>query len=206
MRPKRLQVTTAELNTIGIPKPLQGKTFSDFKDFDDDNIRLIKRHLVNYCNALSERLDEGVGLYLYGANGSGKTLSASIIATKAYAYRYDTVMLTLAEYIEQVKILWGKDKEQIENVSLRRFYDADLLVLDELGKEVSYKLSVPILERILRYREAQKKSTILISNMTLENLENTYGGSVMSLIKGHCLPLRFSFSDRRLSELQRALK
>ena len=70
-------------------------------------------------------------------------------------------------------------------------------MLEEVGKEIDSKITKPILEDLLRYREEKGLVTIICTNLTIKDLEDLYGASIMSLIKGNMTPIKITGKDRR---------
>jgi DNA replication protein DnaC len=56
----------------------------------------------------------------------------------------------------------------------------DILVIDEVGKELQKNTSFSILERVLLHRHNAGKKTILISNMSIDSMVTLYGATVKS--------------------------
>jgi DNA replication protein DnaC len=55
---------------------------------------------------------------------------------------------------------------------------ADILVIDDLGKEFKNRLVESVFDKVIRYRETP---TIVTSNITLHEIANVYGESIYSL-------------------------
>ena len=65
------------------------------------------------------------------------------------------------------------------------------------GKEVDSKASAPILEDLLRYREDNGLVTVICTNLSPKDIENRYGVSVSSLLKGNMTPIKIEGVDKR---------
>ena len=126
---------------------------------------------------------------------------ASIILKNAYIYRYTIRRCTYSEYITEHTKLWSAnslyEKEYLEEYFYQKYKSVDFLVIEEIGKEIDTKLSLPILEDCLRYREDKGLVTIICTNLSISILKEKYGESIISLIQGNTIPIKIESIDRR---------
>ena len=200
-RPVRSYLSEDNLKLMHIPKQFWDKTLDDFDDFDDKELQLVKLYVKRYIKHIDKNLEGGNGIYFCGSNGVGKTMLACLILKEAYRHRYTGMRVTLTDYVKQHTAAWGeKDherRETMENEFESKYKSVELLVLEELGKELDTKLVRPVLEDLLRYREDNGLTTIFCSNMGHKMLRELYGESIYSLIKGNSFPITIQKRDRR---------
>ena len=201
-RPRRTHISRTNLSRRGVPKRFQDLTVDDLKDFGVDTRKPIIKFVKQYINNLDEKFHYGEGMLLYGSNGTGKSTIASVLVKQAYICRYTSRRITFVEYLERYTKAWNC-KDYDEKISLQRelieqYKGIEFLVLEEIGKEVDNKLAVTVLEDLLRYREDNGLPTIICTNMTPSNIKETYGASVMSLLKGNLTALKLVGEDRRV--------
>ena len=146
---------------------------------DDDN-RAVIRNLIGYLvgDTAHTELNLSQGLYLYGPNGTGKTLLLAI-------YRLLCEVIPLSR--QQFRIVPAKqialEVEQAKNSTALRPYLTGPICFDDLGEEPRtvrlYSNTVAIMETILSERTRQYVETGLIthatSNLLPEDLEAHYG-------------------------------
>lgn len=146
---------------------------------DDDN-RAVIRNLVGYLvgDTTHTELNLSQGLYLYGPNGTGKTLLLAI-------YRLLCEVIPLID--QRFRIVPAKqialEVEQAKNSASLRPYLTGPICFDDLGEEPRtvrlYSNTVAIMETILSERTRQYVETGLIthatSNLLPEDLEAHYG-------------------------------
>ncbi len=110
-------------------------------------------------------------LILIGEVGTGKThLAVSIMrAFKNPVYRKRSTLL--AE-------LRKTYRDEYADIPIERCQAADVLVLDELGRCVSGRDELPMLEEILDYRYDNCLPTVLAGNLTMDELEQVLGPSL----------------------------
>jgi DNA replication protein DnaC len=200
-RPKRTNISKENLSIIGVPKKLQSLTMKDFHTYGNESLEEMKKVFRAYIANLQEAFDNCQGFLLFGSNGVGKTFIASMVVKEAYICRYTAKRVTFVEYVTEYTRLWGAkspdEKEQLEDSLYNNYKAVEFLVLEEVGKEVDSKISAPILEDLLRYREDKGLVTIMCTNITPKVIEEKYGSSVSSLMKGSMTPIKIEGSDKR---------
>lgn len=75
-------------------------------------------------------------------------------------------------------------------------------MLEEVGKEIDSKVSAPILEDLLRYREDNGLVTIVCTNLNISLMTERYGESCISLLKGNTTPVMIECEDKRATILK----
>lgn len=204
IRPVRSHLSSASLSLMGIPKKFHNMTLDDFVT-DSLGLENVKSFINQYMCNLYSNFYKGAGIFLYGANGTGKTMLSSLILKEAYRLRFDCRRITFSDYISLYTSVWGSkgdNKEEAED-NLNRYKSIDFLVLEEIGKEVDSSVSVPILEDLLRYREDKSLVTIICTNLSPNLLKEEYGASIFSLIKGNMTPVEMDFKDQRHNVFKR---
>lgn len=200
VRPKRTEINLRSLSRIGIPKRFQELNVEDLYDFDNQQRKIQIDEIKEYIENLSVPFNKGIGMLLLGSNGTGKTTIASVLVKEAFIQRYSTKMLTFVEYMNLYTSLWNeKDvfNRGIIQEELDRVKSLEFLVLEEIGKHIDSKISAPILEDLLRYRENKGLPTIICTNLEVESIETMFGASVLSLLKGNCRAYRLVGDDHR---------
>ena len=75
---------------------------------------------------------------------------------------------------------------------------ADLLILDDLGTEMTSPFVLAALYRLVNDRMLGKKPTLISTNLRPENLEARYGGQIASRLVGAYSLLVFEGEDIRM--------
>lgn len=197
--PMRESLNSKSLSIMGIPREFHNKTLKDFNTEDEESMEYVKKFVGEYLDALIHKKRRGYqnGLFLYGSNGVGKTMLSCIILKTAYACRYNCRRVTFTQYINSYTSSWNKGEPDSLWLKCK---SSEYLVIEELGKEIDSKIATPVLEDLLRYREEKGYTTIFCTNLTPSSLEEVYGASVVSLIKGSCTPVMIVGTDRRFFE------
>lgn len=200
MRPIRKTVSNKSLRLIGIPSSFITSTLDDYRA-DSEELESVKTFVSNYINKIDTMFKINSGIFLNGSNGVGKTMLSCIIAKEAYRHRYTTRRCTFIDYINTYTRVWGakstEEKESYEDQLYTYYKSVEFLILDEVGKEVDSKVSAPILEDLLRYREDNGLVTIICTNLNIQTILEKYGNSCVSLLKGNCVPITIDSKDLR---------
>lgn len=195
--PVRKHVSSESLSIIGIPVRFHRTTLDDFNTFNIDSMISIKGFVHDYLSLIGTKARHSPqdGIFFYGSNGVGKTMLSSIILKQAYRYRYSCQRVTFIKYVDSYTSSWNKEVET--TTFWEHCKSVDYLVLEEVGKEIDSKITKPILEDLLRYREEKGLTTIMCTNLPVKDLEELYGASIMSLIRGNMIPVKLTGKDRR---------
>lgn len=200
-RPIRTVVSEDSLKLIGIPKSFRGNTLKDFDVKGKSELKKVKGLVQAYIEDLDSNFENNKGLFLYGSNGVGKTMLSSIILKEAYRHRYTSRRSTFVEYVDKYTKVWNaksaEEKATLEDELYTYYKAVEFLVLEEVGKEIDSKVSAPILEDLLRYREDNGLVTIVCTNLNISLMTERYGESCISLLKGNTTPVMIECEDKR---------
>lgn len=199
-RPRRKFISETSLALMGVPKRFVHCTLDDFNTYDKLNLAKVKSIVENYISDINNNISNGYGLCFIGSNGVGKSMLSCIILRVAYEYRFSCQRVSFSTYISSYTDSWGVNKserDELETLLYEKYKGVELLVLEEIGKEIDSKIAKPILEDLLRYREEQSLSTIICTNLTPNVIKEYYGSSVVSLINGNNKVIKVEGEDRR---------
>ncbi len=150
-----------------------------------------------YANKFS---DKSTNLFLNGSTGLGKTfLSASIarvVAEKGYSVVYDMAGSIFSAF-EDEKFSKSEDTTASRQ-GIRRYLESDLLIIDDLGTEMTTAFTISALYELINTRLLNFRKTIINSNLTIDELTGRYSTQIASRIKGEYRVLRFYGNDIRL--------
>lgn len=141
-------------------------------------------------------------LLLFGAPGLGKTFLSAAIAREVTAEGWSVVYDTAAHIFERFEIQKFGREEDAEN-DVERILNCDLLILDDLGTEMTTAFVQSALYQIINTRLMEKKSTIISTNLSPEKLEQRYTAQTVSRIEGEYQILPFVGEDIRKLKKQR---
>ncbi len=140
-----------------------------------------------------------MNLLFYGGTGLGKTFMCNCIAKtlidKEITVLYQTAF-SLFEIVETHK--FNKQFETEENrINYNMIFDCELLIIDDLGTEFNNSFTNAELFNIINERLITEKKTIISTNLSLEQLRETYTDRIMSRVFNNFVPLKFYGMDLR---------
>ncbi len=168
------------------------------------NMELVYDVCLNYATKFGRfRIKD---LFLSGPPGLGKTfLSACIARTvseNGFSVVYDTAGNIFAQF-EARKFLRDRPDGLDARDETRRYLNCDLLILDDLGSELTTQFTQSALYELINTRLVAGKHTVISSNLSMEGIRNRYSGQVASRLEGEYQTLRFYGEDIRLQRKQR---
>lgn len=150
------------------------------------------------CRAFAENFDTTAeNLYLTGPSACGKTYLAAAIARRAaergFSVDYETAFTLCANFEAQ---RFGRGDEQTD-AAVEAYFGCDLLVLDDLGCEMSSAFSGPAIYNLLNSRFTAEKSTVILSELSPAELSARYMPQTASRIANDYTNLIFLGGLRR---------
>ena len=142
--------------------------------------------------------NNGENLLFYGTTGLGKTFLSNCIAKslldKNKIVIYQTAF-TILEIIEKHR--FGRGDKEFNNYQYNLLFEADLLIIDDLGTEVANTFTNAEIFNIVNTRIIGGKKTIISTNLTPKEISETYTDRVFSRILDKFIPLKFYGHDLR---------
>lgn len=182
------------------------KYYSD--DYIDETIGLSPltnmQKIVASCKTFIRHFDKKHdNLLLIGNTGVGKTFLANCIAKELLDRGYTVIYLTafrLFDILEKYK--FGKDAENalIASEQFEYILDCDLLIIDDLGTELNNSFTTSQLYLIINERLLRQKSTLISTNLSLDNLITNYSERIYSRIISNYMIRRIVGDDIRLQK------
>ena len=143
-------------------------------------------------------------LLLVGNAGLGKTHAALAIAGEVLRQNYDVIYVSCPDFFGKLEALhFGTDPGGEEETLFQTACNADLLILDDLGTEMTTSFVQSALYQLLNGRLLAGKSTVISTNLDPEELGRRYGAPLLSRLEGEYQLLPFVGTDiRRLKREQ----
>ena len=164
--------------------------------------------IFDVCSSYARRFGKFYfrNLFLTGAPGLGKTfLSACIartVAEKGFSVVYDTAVNVFARFEEQK---FARDRLEAGEArdETRRYLGCDLLILDDLGSELTTPFVQSALYTLVNSRLTADKGTVISSNLSMDQVRQRYTPQIASRLEGEYRVLPFYGEDIRLLRKQK---
>lgn len=160
------------------------------------------KRVVTVCEGFARRFPDYPlhNLLLSGSTGLGKTFLSGCIArevsSRGYSVVYDTA-ISLFSTFEAKKFSRDLGQERQARDDTRRYLNCDLLILDDLGSELTTPLAQSTLYEVVNSRLQGGKHTIISTNLSMEQIGARYTPQVVSRLAGAYQELIFYGDDIR---------
>ena len=202
----RQQLITKAYNMSNLARVLKKENFQSF-NLDlfsdqpfDGQVLTPKQNMMDILN-VSEGFvfnfdeDNEDNLLFYGETGLGKTFLTNCIA-KALLDRGKIVIyqtsFKLLEILEDLRFKNNNDKEKYNLL-----FDADLLIIDDLGTEMTNTFTNSEIFNIINSRLLSNKKTIVSTNLSPKEMMDRYDDRIFSRLFSKFTVLHFFGKDLR---------
>ena len=203
----RRELIMAAYESSGLGKLMQTQSFDTFSlDFyavgaERETMQRNFEILRTYADHFTMQSDN---LILCGATGLGKTHLSTAVARRVIERGFDVYYTTAQQMFsdfEYNRFGTGLADEPAAHVS--RYTECDLLILDDLGTEVTNQFTNSCLYLVINNRINLRRPTIINTNLSGRELKSRYTDRIASRILGDFSPLLFAGTDIRRLKLNK---
>lgn len=138
-------------------------------------------------------------LLFYGNTGVGKTFFTNCIAKELLEKSYSVIYFTAFQLFDILsKGVFEKDADAI--AAHQNIFDCDLLIIDDLGTELSNAFTLSQLFLCVNERILREKSTIISTNLNLVELRDLYSERTFSRISNNYNIIKLFGDDIRIQK------
>lgn len=198
-------------NMSNVSEIIKIENFSTFKfdyyskEFDEENgmssyenISIIIKKVTVFIEEFDEKFNN---IIFYGGTGIGKTFMCRCIAKELLDKGKTVVYVTAFDLFDMIeKERFSKEEDNFRKEIIKFRNEADLLIIDDLGAEFITSLSTTELFNIINNRILNKKSTIISTNLSPEQLMNQYSARVTSRFYGEYEMIKMFGDDIRIKK------
>ncbi len=161
------------------------KRFENAVNMSKDFIRAFKNHYQN--------------LFFYGTVGIGKSFLSNCIAKEILQAGHSVLYFSANGFFETLArySFDANSKESLYNF-YKDLYNCDLIILDDLGTEVTNSFVTSQLFGFLNERHLRQKATIISTNLSLEELRDRYSDRIFSRITSNYSICKLTGPDIRI--------
>ncbi|WP_019139028.1 ATP-binding protein [Peptoniphilus timonensis] len=168
------------------------KVYEKYQMSPRENMTNILAISKKYIRDFHEKND--LNLLLWGPTGQGKTFLLNCIA--AELIKSDVIVIYQTAY-EILKTIEDRKFKNIEDDKYNLYFEADLLIVDDLGIEFVNSFTTSEIFNIINTRLLRGKKTLISTNLSPKELSETYTDRVFSRVFQKFVPIKFFGPDLR---------
>ncbi len=178
---RTLRVTEL-LDRAGIARRFEDCEFDNYQTVNQDAAKNLSA-CQGYVDNWERCFDAGLGLLMVGKCGTGKNHLAVAMTKNLIRNHLARVEITdVMRVMRAVKSTWRHNSETTEDSVLDHFASLDLLIIDEVGVQFGSASELAILQEMVNVRYESVLPTILISNLTFEQLKDSIGERIVDRV------------------------
>ncbi len=160
-----------------------------------DNIKGIYKTALEFCSKFPNKFSN---FLLYGDVGLGKTFICNCISKEILDKGYTVLYVTAPDIFKTLEdYRFNRSSMNKPEFYISLLTTVDLLVIDDLGTEVSTVVTNSELFNIINSRHIAEKHTIISTNLSPKDLEDKYSHRIISRFVGNYEMIKFIGSDIR---------
>ncbi len=159
-------------------------------------------HALEECRRFVRDFDKSAeNLFLSGGTGLGKTFLSHCVANALLETTHSVIYFSAYDLFELLAdSSFGRTGEAEAGELERHIFECDLLIIDDLGTEQTNSFVASQLFHVLNERNLRQKSTLISTNLSLEQLAGRYSERVVSRITGSYQMLKLTGEDIRIQK------
>ena len=184
---------------------LNAENFStlSYQYYDQENMEKMQI-AIETCKKFTENFDKTFeNILLCGTVGIGKTFLSNCIAKELLDQGHSVLYLSafqLFDLMAKNSFSGNSTKEESVAKQYPHIFESDLLIIDDLGTELANSFTMTGFFLVINERILRKKSTIISTNLSPEEILTTYTERCASRIISNYTMLKLSGSDIRLKK------
>ena len=192
-------LTLKGYESSGLSRLLDAQSFESFTldAYPEEARPVMKKNytkLKKFANEFSERKES---FLLAGNTGLGKTHLSSAVAKHLIENGYDVVYEIAQNIFSDFDTDRFRDRYGDSEILSERYFDCDLLIIDDLGTEIVTSNTESYLYNIINTRLNKNLPIIINTNLTGAEIEKLYHQRITSRLFGEFTILKFEGSDVR---------
>lgn len=162
---------------LDLPVRFQKCSFENFEKTKQKEI------VQDYFQNFDKNYENGTCLIFIGNAGTGKTHLCAALANKLIENVRPVRYIKAFDMLRQFKETYSKKSETSYDQVKKRFCKPDLLIIDEVGVQFGSDAEKQILFEVVNDRYENIKPTIIVSNLSVENLKAYVDDRVIDRMK-----------------------
>lgn len=170
-------------------------SYEYYKDNDLDNFRKAVESSLSFIKNFQT---EYRNLLFYGEVGTGKTFLSNCIACEMLNQGYSVIYFSASGLFNLLsKYSFDAVNKEMLYKTYEDLYNCDLVVVDDLGTELSNSFTNSQLFSFINERQLRKKSILISTNLSLEEIKARYSDRIFSRLTSNFIFRKLSGPDIR---------
>lgn len=184
-----------------IREMLQTENFDSlsYEYYDGEDLSHFKNAVSTCRNFVKNFNSDYHNLFFYGTVGTGKSFLSGCVAKELIESGHSVIYFSatgLFDFLSRNSFDY-KNREELRE-TYADLYQCDLLIIDDLGTELTNQFVTSQLFALLNERHMGKKATVISTNLSLEELRNRYSERIFSRITSNYEICKLSGQDIRM--------
>lgn len=157
---------------------------------------------VETCKEFVKNFDSDYhNLFFYGTVGTGKSFLSGCVAKELIDTGHAVIYFSAAGLFDLLSAAAfdSKSREERQN-AYADLYQCDLLIIDDLGTELTNQFTASQLFSLLNERGLGKKAVIISTNLSLRELQDRYSDRIFSRIASNFKVCKLTGPDIRMCQ------
>lgn len=164
--------------------------------------RAYMENVVALCRSYAEQFGEKGGNLLFtGPSGTGKSFLSTCIGGELLNQTRAVLYLTAMDLFQLISDKRFSHDEENREEKYQGILDCDLLIIDDLGTELTNSFTTSELFYLINTRNLNGKSTIISTNLNMNELRNLYTERILSRILSGYQTIPLYGDDIRLKKI-----
>ena len=197
----------AGYESSGLGALIRSQSFDNFSlDYyrtggaNEESMRMASEGLRRFAEQFSK--DTYRNYLLIGSTGLGKTHLSTSVAKVVIERGFDVAYVTAVGMFGDFNAKQFDKGAGMKN-DPDRYFEAELLIIDDLGTEMTNQFTVSCLYDLINHRINNRLSTFINTNLSFRELESRYSERITSRILGEFHPILFAGQDVRRQKIQK---
>ncbi len=170
-----------------------------YEYYEGDDLSRFQNAVRTCQNFIKNFNSDYHNLFFYGTVGTGKSFLSGCVAKELIERGHSVIYFGATGLFDLLSkhSFDYKNREELRS-AYTDLYQCDLLIVDDLGTELTNQFVTSQLFALLNERHMGKKATIISTNLSLEELRNRYSDRIFSRITSNYEVCKLSGQDIRM--------
>jgi DNA replication protein DnaC len=170
-----------------------------YEYYEGDDLSRFKNAVQTCRNFVRNFNSDYHNLFFYGTVGTGKSFLSGCVAKELIESGHSVIYFSATALFDLLSknSFDHKNREDVRD-AYADLYQCDLLIIDDLGTELTNQFVTSQLFALLNERHMGRKATIISTNLSLEELRNRYSDRIFSRITSNYEICKLSGQDIRM--------